>query len=325
MIIALRQHYRRIAEWRSLWGAVLLCAAACARPPDAPQSRTTQEPCTHFDLLTSDAHGIRAELVFRASIADRPCRVQLDTGSPHSWVYGSDLVRGATSPASVGTLGKPDPATPESARLEVSVASVSLAPQRVFVHPPVSDPHGVSATLGTDFLLGKLTSIDFAHQRFCVHDLAVDRPSRWPEARFVPVEMHAGRLVLSWAVVGGAPLRCFLDTGTGAIPFIVSRERWQRLTGRKGPDPNSERYHFPGLHQELIMVGAPLATTLSLAGITVDGGSQVFFIENMDGFPAQWPNRVDGLCGNALFSDRRIVIDARRDRPLLGVSALADR
>jgi hypothetical protein len=191
------------------------------------------------------------------------------------------------------------------------------------LHPAVDDPHGVGGTLGMDFLLGRLTSLDFARQQICWHSSEVERATAWPEIRFMPAQVISGRLVLSWGAADGNTLRCFLDTGTGAVAFVLKQEAWRRLTARTGDEQDNPHVRLPALHGYRTLIGSSLATTLSFGDLEAGPSTKAFFVENGEATPSVWPSNVDGLCGNALFSGR-IVIDARGDAVAFGVGSPAD-
>jgi len=265
-----------------------------------------------MEIVRSDGPGARDELIIDVRIADRERRIQLDTGSERSWLYGEELARELSLEAEAsGEI--------TIVRLELGIGAGVASGQRMALHPTVEDPTGVIGTLGMDFLLGKVASIDYVQRNVCVFPGDVDRGSQWPDARFVRAELSDGRLVLPWTVGATETLRLFFDTGTGSLPFIVDRDTWRRLTSRTGDEEDNRRYLVPTFHRPLALVGGPSVARLSLGDFVVDDGTDIFFIENLVEHPSQWPDGAQGLSGNSLFSGHRLIIDARDGSPMFAV------
>ena len=280
--------------------------------------------CSPLERLSSDEQGIREKLAVEVRIGGEPYRMQLDTGSERSWLYGDGLVR-ALSLAPTVLDGF------EGALVDLEIGARRFPGQTMLIHPPVHEPDGLVGTLGMDFLLGKLACMDFADKSLCIFDDEDDPAELWPGVDLVAGRLMDGRLVVPWRMEGGETVHLFYDTGTGVLPFLLGEVPWRVLTGRTDgesgdafwPDPvkvsESSRCSLPGLTRSHELVGRPLAASLSVGGYTVDAGATIYRFDGRPGDPPQWPSGVHGLSGNCLFRNRFVVIDAREGTLRFGV------
>ena len=265
-----------------------------------------------MEIAWPEGESARAKLIISVRMADRETRMQLDTGSEHSWLYGDELVK-ELSLERIAVDGI------SSVQLDLRIGTRVFSQHRMALHPPVEEDDGLIGTLGMDFLLGKVVSIDYVRRDVCFLPGDVDPESRWPAVRFISAELETGRLVLPWSVDGAETLRIFFDTGTGSVPFVVDKSTWQRLTSRTGLEHDNPRHTVPAFHGTHELVGSLLAKRLSLGGFVAGEEAIVFYIEDLSQNPSQWPDHVHGLSGNSLFEDQRVIIDARDSAPRFAV------
>ncbi len=268
--------------------ALFLAATTSANGPGQGQ-------CSDFRWARHSG-GEHGAMLVDARLDQRPVRLQLDTGSDISVLYGR----------------LPD--MPATGRL---AGSLSLGPLELghleFVEFPHVTPGAADGVIGLDALLGHQLLIDYPAGTLCLVDHTPE--GNWLE---IPSRLRRGKLFLFSQVGDSMEWGYFFDTGASLYHLLVDRARWQQLTGRTGSEADNRLIEGSGWGRPLTTVGAAPVDTLRIGPLTLVEPMVHFVLEQPQRFTAH-PARANGLIGNAPFLDKVIRIDLRGARPLFAV------
>ena len=105
--------------------------------------------------------------------------------------------------------------------------------------------------------------------------------------------------------------------------LLVDRSRWRQLTGRQGDEPGNTRIEGWANDKVVTTVGAPLQGTIQLGELTLSK-PLVHYIQQRPDYFANRSTPAAGLLGNALFFNRKVILDLRHKHTWFGISKKQD-
>jgi hypothetical protein len=177
----------------------------------------------------------------------------------------------------------------------------TVVPRRGHASPPGQPV--LLGTLGAEFFRNRILLLDFVRQQFCILDEGAKLPASLERAaKFAPLTVRNGNLMVPLTINGKTETDFFYDTGASLFPVSTTRARWQALTGRTGTESDNEVWRVNSWGREAVMVGAPIRGDLRLDDAKL--ANPLVFFES-----SGIPNLANvNLFGNALFFDRFTVI-----------------
>lgn len=167
-----------------------------------------------------------------------------------------------------------------------------------------NDKPEVIGTIGTDFIEGKIVTLDFKNERVA---FGTGRdPNR--STGFQPFKFEGRRLLLP-AVFEGKKIEVMYDSGSSAYAWLTSESEFARLAK---PGAAVESYPVRSWDNMLTAVTAPTAATVTIGTTTLPIG-EVSRIDGM-GFMQRMSISMlgtGGMVGNKLFLERTLVIDMK--------------
>jgi hypothetical protein len=173
-------------------------------------------------------------------------------------------------------------------------------------------------TLGLDFLMHRILTIDYPNARFCICDSLTELPEQMlREARFTRIRIKFGKIFLEELEFDNKPLRgIFLDTGSSMFTLVfLLKSHWQKFTGKKGTEQDNRYLKVPAWDQKVTLVGAQAKGILKLRELEIENPT-IYFDPHV---PASGIKRllirmgirmfkVNGIMGNEPFHNEYTVI-----------------
>ncbi|MBL8519004.1 MAG: hypothetical protein JNM76_18740 [Betaproteobacteria bacterium] len=235
-------------------------------------------------------------------IQGKPLLMQFDLGHTKTVLYSkkwADMARRLGA-------GTPEASVP---MFTFTLGSVTVTARDVEVMQregaPINwdnDSPEVIGTIGTDFIDGKVVTLDFKRGRVA---LATARdPAR--TTGFQPFKFEGRRLLLP-AEFEGKKLEVMYDSGSSAFAWLTSEKEFARLAT---PGAQVQSYPVRSWDKMVTAVTAPTAATVTIGGTTFPIGE----VSRIDGMGFMQRMSVSmlgagGMVGNKLFLDRTLVID----------------
>ncbi|MDP8915829.1 MAG: hypothetical protein M3M95_01235, partial [Pseudomonadota bacterium] len=244
-----------------VWTALGLAAVLLALPAAAETAKPSAAGlvdglrCTPFEWVAVEGVSERAALRVPVRIEGREYAYQLDTGSPTTFIYGSEAF-------ARGWAAEGD----ETARLRrIEIGGWKVPPARLRLMPKRDRPGG---TLGLDLLMDRYTIIDYPRRRFCVVGRA-DLPSQLEtRTRWVKASLHHGKLFVPMKIGERWTENVFFDTGASMFPLSVDLPLWKALTGKADTAQATTTLRVGSWGRQIPLAGAPTSEALQVAGVT---------------------------------------------------------
>jgi hypothetical protein len=179
-------------------------------------------------------------------------------------------------------------------------------------------------TLGLDFLMQRILTIDYPNDRFRVCDSLNELPEELlKKARFTKVRIKLGKLFLEELEFDNKPLRgIFLDTGSSRFTLVfLLKSRWEKFTGKK--DTQGDCYlELPAWGKKVSLVGAKAKGSLRLRDLEIEN-PMIYFDPHL---PVIGLKRflmrigmlifkVNGIMGNEPFyNEYTVILDLQQNR-----------
>lgn len=165
-----------------------------------------------------------------------------------------------------------------------------------------NDNPEVIGTIGTDFIEGKVITLDFKGGRVTLS--AARDPAR--ASGFQPFKFEGRRLLLP-AEFEGKKLEVMYDSGSSAFAWLTSEKEFARLAT---PGADVQSYPIRSWDKMVTAVTAPTTATVTIGATTFPIGE----VSRIDGMGFMQRMSVSmlgagGMVGNKLFLDRVLVID----------------
>ena len=306
-----------------------------AQPQDAAQSFFTapknilsvSELGTPFEMIWGDHRAgdliiKRAFLIVPVAVEgiDRGLFMQFDLGAPSSILYRgaleSVIERG-------GVLPTPSPGQTSVTEIEFEVGTtrVSARGMQVVAHGGAIDWDDVESrpflgTLGADWIDGRVLVLDYARNQM---QLCPKVPEALAEHEFEPFSFRGRRIFLP-GVVDGKPGSLWFDTGSSAFELITDEETFltMALEGALQEVYPAKSWGQP------VKVHNIAASTSIVFGLTKIPVHKVSYIEWPDPRMIESMTQVlretdmAGMCGNLLFKNNMLVLDAQAKRFWVG-------
>ena len=168
----------------------------------------------------------------------------------------------------------------------------------------------VIGTVGLDFFCNRVVMLDFVNQKFAIADTITELDkSHLRNTDTIAIKLIFNKIFVSGIKTGDKPLdNIIYDTGSSIFSLVVTKEKWQKLTGKTGDEADNIILKIPAWQKEVKVIGAPLKENLFLGNLEVKH-PVIFFgiLEKLDLSKA--PFKLEGLIGNVLFLNSIIIID----------------
>ena len=168
----------------------------------------------------------------------------------------------------------------------------------------------VIGTVGLDIFRNRILMIDFVDQKFAIADTVAQFDQNFlTNTDTIAIKLIFNKMFVSGIKIGDQPLNNIIyDSGSSIFTLVVTKEKWQKLTGRTGDEVDNIVIKIPAWQKEIKVIGAPLKENLFLGNLKVEH-PVIFYgvLEELDLSKA--PFKLEGLIGNVLFLDSIIIID----------------
>jgi hypothetical protein len=302
---------------RILLAAAALSLAACATGHKAAPSTARAEPaepaCAPLRWIDDSGHETHdgtsaAAFVVPMVLDGQTYQFQFDTGSDATILYGTDLAR--TRGWKIESGGN-QPAV----RVRASVAGRRFSSAYITIRPDL--PGGdIAGTIGMDFLMDRVTLIDFRAKRVCIYEQMPEELEH--RATFAPATLDHDRLLVKGTLAGHDYERILFDTGSSHFALLGSFDSWKRWTGLEGEAGVTQRISGSSWGHELHWLGAPIAGALTVGSLSVER-PVAFYCKEKPDYSADSAMHEDAVMGNAPFLSAAVVLDARQAKPRFGV------
>ena len=284
---------------------------------EKPQYVSLKNDRTAFDFhfsageygATIEAHDL-IKVPVRIKGVPQRFYLQWDTGSPYSLLYRRPLnslkAQGFSWIESEGFL----------LNVEIEIGNGSLAADSFPIYENYGRTFEVTdslraiklGTLGTDFMAGKICSIDFKNGKMEIyHELP-----QWMEdsLHFEPFSF-AGRRMMLPAVLDGKKHDLFYDSGSSAFGLITTKGRFEDYS-EEGSDliryeTNSWGNSIPICHKETAMQMDMGGATLPLARV-----SYIDMYTPVQSLLAPF-SKIGGWLGNKAFLEGKLILDCQKE------------
>jgi hypothetical protein len=250
-------------------------------------------PLTHAAmLLPVGFEGISGKLLL----------MQFDMGHPQTVLYSrkwADVAKRLGITQVEGTLPS---LSFKLGNMTVSAGEVEIMKRDGAGIDWTNDRPEVIGTLGTDFIEGRVASLDFKNGRV---KLSRSRSADM-SATFVPLKFQGRRLLLP-AVFEGKQIEVMYDSGSSAFAWLTSEDEFTRLATPGAP---VQSYPIRSWDKMVTAYTAPTAATITIGTTTFPIGE----VSRIDGMGFLQKAAISmlgagGMVGNKLFLDRTLVID----------------
>lgn len=172
-------------------------------------------------------------------------------------------------------------------------------------------------TLGLNFFRNRVLLLDFPAERFAILDSAAAIPE-WIEERasWVDVDYRNDKMFIPLTLAGTTYEDFFYDSGASLFPVSTSKPIWQRATGRTGDEPDNIALTVRSFGEDVTLIGAPARGRVAVGEAALERPSVYFMAEGPERLRMEnFGFRTSGIIGNALYSERYlVVIDLPRRR-----------
>lgn len=252
-------------------------------------------------------------MVIPTSIAGTRYKIyfQMDTGSPHSYIYGKTL----SSLREIGVAMGIDTLAGRILKdLHLTLGGSEIAFEEVsimesFGREVIANDTVQSIMLGTigaDFLDQRITSIDFKNQKIHLYD---ERPQWMNRIESFTAFDFRGRRIMLPTTVGDKQLELLYDSGCSAFGLITSKKRYLKYSA---PDQKEVSYQgsrwgdaLPIYHKSsrsMLQMGGSAVPLARISYVDMYGDFQHF----MTPFTS-----IGGFLGNMPFLDHVLILDTQ--------------
>lgn len=239
------------------------------------------------------------------TIDGRKYNYQLDTGSPYTFVYGTEAER----------WGWAKKERRVSVR-DVKVGGMSIPAAQLSVKEDRRRGQ-TDGTLGLDLLLGHVVVLDYPGERFCLVQKASVPVDLTRRTSWVAAEILAGKFFVKSKLNGQELDHVFFDTGASLLPLAVDFESWKTLTGRASETEATTRITVNSWGKQAPLIGAHAVGALEVGEIRLEQ-PVIYYWGNEPTFFRKWFHPATGLIGNAPFWNEVVVLDLG-ERPAFGI------
>lgn len=284
--------------------AALLAAAVQASPSAPPPSADAvaaslagKAQCVAFDWIADAKGAKKAAIGIPVLINGQTRLLQLDTGADVTMLYGGNAERAGWS----------QPGQKTFRATTFSIGSTAIDRPTIHVNPGMKDSGKLVGTLGLPALMGKVTVIDYPHQRLCVFAEA-DVPEVMAGIPYVRGDLRYTKLFLPVSVDTFQSDAIVFDTGSSELPLNVDLTAWTKLTGRASTANPPAVVKGSAWGKPITFAGAAASKPMMLGKANL--GTPIVYTnaDNPTAF-AQWPIRAEGVLGNASLWEGIVVLD----------------
>ncbi|MGO4170501.1 hypothetical protein [Novosphingobium sp. YAF33] len=264
---------------------------------DASSSLSGKTQCVSFNWAPDDESTPRAAITVPIKINGELIHLQLDTGSDATILYG----RAADRAGWISEGRNSFRAT------SLMIGSTSIDRPEIHADQDIEEDARLVGTLGLTELMGRVTVIDYPHQRFCLFSEA-DLPSALKKAPYVRANLRNSKLFVPVAVDAFQSDAVVFDTGSSLMPLSVDLATWRKITGLTDVAQAHTVIKGTAWGKPVTMAGAPAAGTMMVGKLNL-GKPTVFTDSDQPTQYANWSFRADGVMGNASFWDGIVIVD----------------
>lgn len=280
--------------------AVVQAAAAGAPKPTLQAVAISLEgkaQCVAFNWVSDDKSSHRSAISVPVAINGRTVPLQLDTGSDVTILYGGVA----------GHAGWANQGQNVFRATSVMIGSTSIDRPKIYVDADMDEDVKLVGTLGLSELMGRITVIDYPHQRFCLFSEA-DLPTQLMNVSYVRAVLRDTKFFVPIAINAFRTDAIVFDTGSSAMPLSVDLETWKKVTGRAEVAGAPAVIKGSAWGKPVIFSGAPAAGSMMLEKLDLRK-PVVFTNGDQPTAYADWPFRADGVLGNASLWNGIVILD----------------
>ncbi|HEU4471691.1 MAG TPA: hypothetical protein VFR58_11440 [Flavisolibacter sp.] len=247
---------------------------------------TAQQPEGIPMTWKSDDHSPYAALLLPVLMEGKSYQMQLDLGSPHSFLY-KHLAPGDTARPAQLTIG---PYKLNMASMQVRDPGVKTA---------------LAGTLGADIIRDKVVIFDYPNGMIYLED---SLPTRF-YTRLYPFYFAGNRVLLPTSLLGKQVLLYF-DTGSSAFELLTDSTSWRALSVKNA---SIASYEINSWGRKLIVSTAASADSIEVAGRRLPL-NHVSYIQGASEAQVSQMKKtgMGGMTGNTLFINHVLILDTKR-------------
>lgn len=165
---------------------------------------------------------------------------------------------------------------------------------------------------GLGFFRHRELMIDFPRQQFTLAGKETILPLTYRDSSlYVPLQVANNRLSVPVSIGDSSFKGFFYETGNSIYDVVVSKELWQKLTGKKGDEKDNMRLGIETWGSRTEAIGRSVHKPLKI-GIWRFAEPYLFFIPASPDLKTVYG--CDGFFGNSVFFGKTIIIDVPRRR-----------
>ncbi len=176
----------------------------------------------------------------------------------------------------------------------------------------------IIGTVGLDFFRNRVVMIDFVNQYFAIADTITELDkSLLANTDTIAIKLIFNKIFISGIKIGDQPIENIIyDTGSSIFSLVVTKKKWQKLTGKVGDETDNIIIKIPAWKKEIKVIGTPLKENLFLGTLKIENPA-IFYgiLEELDLSKA--PFKLEGLIGNVLFLNSIIIIDFNNETMMI--------
>ena len=258
--------------------------------------------CTPFQWVTDWDGEEKSAMVVTTIINGHRADLQFDTGSDVNVLYGAEQAEAFGLEVTERDFGT------QVTQSSLTAGNIDLASQTFVIVP--YPPAQVAGRIGLKSLLGKIVQIDYPNNQICLLDTLQYYQSR-QHTRQVSARIHSNKFFLTATINKHPEQELFFDTGASLYELLVDKTLWQKLTGRRGDEKDNKEIQGWANDKLVTTVGAPMLGSIQLGDMILPTPLAHFTRERPNYFTERHVSAI-GLLGNALFFDRKVILDLRK-------------
>lgn len=174
-------------------------------------------------------------------------------------------------------------------------------------------------TIGTDILENAYLLIDFPNEQLAIVDSLPE--SMYEKTEFLKASWNPFKLTMIHVKVNGKKKKAIFDTGSSSWTMITMKSEFEQNYG--DPQNVTDTFYVSSWGKEGAVYESTLTNKVEIGSFNISEGSKVYFMP--DTKRVKKIMRLTGMSiviGNALFTDRLIILDHRASRKRLGLVKL---
>lgn len=285
--------------------SVLLGGGTCNAQSPSDTTLSSTAACVPFVWHTQPGLPPEGSIQVPVMLDGHSLSLQLDTGANDSQLYGAvaDHIVSSSNGARWTTTSS------------LSIGTTVVHHPRLRLNYAMKADAGEDGTLGLNALVGRITVIDFPKRLLCLFE-AGDQPGWLAPTTWTDADLRSSKLFIP-ARIGPLHSTAFIfDTGSSAIPVLLSLDDWKTVTGKKSADQATTSFSATSWGTKMTIQGAPALGSVTLGSLTT--AAPIVYILPGDASFSSWEGHPAGVIGNRAFLNKTVVLDLT-DRVRFGI------